>query len=303
MSRHLIMNGVRDPRGFIDFWWRDLGARLSAGMARTQPHVPQSERWIARWLWVCLIVAITLYAAGGYEAGFTRLNAAAAHAPDGLWACLTVLGDERVVFALALLFALRYPRLFWALILAALIAAAYSRGFKALFDTTRPPGILPVEGFNLIGPGHRRAAFPSGHSVTAAVFFGTLLYFSTWNGLRALWLTLAVLVGLSRIAVGVHWPLDVAAGLFGGALAAWIGAHLAARWPGPATARPLHLAVVALGLILALTLPFDDGGYPDAALLLTLLSLLTVGVVAAGYLIGPMLRHRSGSRRSLEDAP
>ncbi|QVL50760.1 MAG: phosphatase PAP2 family protein [Thiocapsa sp.] len=277
---------------FIAFWTQDLRKCLESGAARTPLASTSGAAWLVRWAGVCLIVGLTLYLGVGYDAGFIRINAAAAAYPDWLWQCLTVLGDERVAFALALLFALRYPRVFWALILAALIAAVYSRGFKALFDATRPPGVLAADTFNLIGPGHTRASFPSGHSVTAAVFFGVLIYFARWTALRALFLTLAVLAGLSRVAVGVHWPVDVAAGLFGGALAAWLGAVLAARWSGPATNQWVHVAVVSLAVILAVTLLFDDGGYSAAATPLAILGVLALGVAGVQYLLRPWLSYR-----------
>ncbi|WP_373510627.1 phosphatase PAP2 family protein [Thiocapsa sp.] len=280
----------------IAFWKQDLRKRLETGAARTRLDSPHGASWLLRWAGVCLIVGLTLYLAVGYHAGFIRINAAAAAYPDWLWQCLTVLGDERVPFALALLFALRYPRVLWALVLAAMIAAAYSRGFKELFDSARPPGVLAADAFNLIGPGHTRASFPSGHSVTAAVFFGVLIYFTPRTALRALFLALAVLVGLSRVAVGVHWPVDVAAGLFGGALAAWLGAVLAARWPGPATNPGVHLPVVSLAVIPAVTLLFDDAGYSAAAMPLTILGLVALGVVGIQYLLRPWLGYRRAVR-------
>ncbi|NCA69986.1 MAG: phosphatase PAP2 family protein [Sphingobacteriia bacterium] len=279
-------------RADLDRWQRQLAARLAIGAARTPLTSPSGAVWLSRWAWVCLIVAVTLFLCGGYEAGFTRINGATAAAPDWVWAGLTVLGDERVVLALALIIALRYPRLFWALILAALIAIAYGRGFKVLFDTTRPPGVLPAETFNLIGPGHRRHSFPSGHSVAAGVFFGILIYYAHHPLSRALYLTLAVLAGISRVAVGVHWPLDVAAGLLGGALAALIGAHWAARWPGPATHPRLHLALVGVAVIAAIQLLFDDGGYESAGLALILLGLLALATAIIQYLIRPWLENR-----------
>ncbi|UHD15119.1 phosphatase PAP2 family protein [Thiocapsa bogorovii] len=280
---------------FIAFWKQTLRKQLETGVTRTPPTSSSGAAWLSGWAKVCLIVGLTLYLGVGYDAGFIRINAAAAAYPDWVWQCLTVFGDERVAFALALLFALRYPRVFWALVLAALIAAAYSRGFKALFDTTRPPGMLAAGTFNLIGPSHTRASFPSGHSATAAVFFGVLIYYARWTWLRALFLTLAVLAGVSRIAVGVHWPVDVAAGLFGGALAAWLGAVLAARWPGPATNLQAHVAVVGLAVILAITLLFDDGGYHAAATPLAVLGVLALGIAGTQYLIRPWLGYRRGS--------
>jgi hypothetical protein len=173
---------------------------------------------------------------------------------------------------------------------------------KELVDAVRPPGVLTPGDFHLIGPSHRHASFPSGHTVTAAAFFGTLVYFTRKASLRVLYIGLAVMAGISRVAVGVHWPIDVAAGLCGGALAAWGGAWLAARWSGPATHLGVHLGVVAIASILALTLLVDDGGYADAAFPLALLGLLALAVATSGYLLRPLIQYRT-SRRHAQTQP
>ncbi|AFL72930.1 phosphatase PAP2 family protein [Thiocystis violascens] len=278
--------------GLLAFLRRDWHERLLAGTARTPLESPDGARWLARWALVCMIVAATLVLACGYHAGFVRLNAWAAGYPDWIWQCLTVLGDERVPFALSLLFSLRYPRVFWTLVVSAVIAILYSRGLKELVDSARPPGVLAADAFHLIGPGHRHHSFPSGHSVTAGVFFGVLIYHARLIEWRLLFLLLAILAGLSRVAVGVHWPVDVAAGLMGGALAAWLGARLAARWSGPATDVSVHLAIVTLAAVLAIGLLYDDGGYPEAALMLQALGAGALLSALLQYLVLPVLRWR-----------
>lgn len=287
----------------ITFWRRDLAERLVAGADRTSFDPSGGALWLSRWAWVAFIVALTLYASGGYEAGFLRINAAASAYPAWMWEWLTVLGDARVPFALALLITLRYPRLFWALIIAALVAAAYSRGLKELLDTTRPPGVLAADSFNLIGPSHRRASFPSGHTVTAGVFFGVLIYYTPRVTLRTLLTVLAVLAGLSRVAVGVHWPIDVAAGLLGAALAAWAGVRLAERWPKPANDLRVHLVLVTLGSILVMSLLFDDAGYHLAATPMAILGAASLGVVLVQYVIRPVLRYRRRQGVAATTAP
>ncbi len=63
-------------------------------------------------------------------------------------------------------------------------------------------------------------SFPSGHSVTSIVFYGLMLYLIQKHckneKLKTVlsWICgiLAVVIGPSRIYVGVHWPTDVLAG-------------------------------------------------------------------------------------------
>jgi hypothetical protein len=185
---------------------------------------------------------------------------------------------------------------FWTLICAALVATLYSRGLKPLVDAARPPALLAEDGFNLIGPGHRDESFPSGHSVTAGVFFGVLLVYGRRLSWRLLLLLLAVMAGLSRTAVGVHWPVDVAFGLGGGWLSAWVGLRLAARSPWGIYDGSVHLAFVTLAGIVSVGLWFDDGGYTVAALPLRLLAVAALGTTVIGYLLLPLWRIRQRSQ-------
>ncbi|WP_413377546.1 undecaprenyl-diphosphatase [Alkalihalobacillus sp. 1P02AB] len=54
-------------------------------------------------------------------------------------------------------------------------------------------------------------SFPSDHTI---LFFAFCVAFWLFNKKNVLWLILALLVGVSRIAVGVHYPFDIIVGAF-----------------------------------------------------------------------------------------
>lgn len=269
---------------------RSLHALLSAGAARDPEIAKGGAFWLIGWALVCAICGAALAWSDGYHSGFLTLNALFVSAPGDVWQWLTVLGDERVVLALALLFSSRHPRVFWTLICAALVAIAYARGLKPLVDAARPPAALSPETFRLIGDAHRSQSFPSGHSVTAAVFFGVLAYYAQRLRWRLLFILAGTVAGLSRVAVGVHWPVDVMAGLAGGALAALAGVWLARRSRWGVYDEGVHLAFVVLAMFAAVGLLVDDGGYPAAALPLQVLAVTAWLVALANYLVLPVVR-------------
>lgn len=133
---------------------------------------------------------------------------------------VTFLGDTRWFILLCLvILILARPRWQGGLfILNALLAGGANQGLKWLFERARPGEnpLITVGGFS----------FPSGHSMAAMAIYGMLIYavwHTSWSRRRKGVCTVALsalilLIGLSRIYLGVHFASDVLAG-FGAGLA------------------------------------------------------------------------------------
>lgn len=141
---------------------------------------------------------------------------------------------------------------------------------------------------------------PSGHAASALLFWGLLLRWcwpaNPWRG-ASLALLLAVLTGLARVWLGVHFLSDVAAGLLLGALMLTIHSGLsgmAARpwiWGGLSLICTLAawwsqssalagLAMFSLGLTLGMRLPLPrERQKPWYTLAITLLGGLPLGAL------------------------
>jgi hypothetical protein len=92
-----------------------------------------------------------------------------------------------------------------------------SGGLKALAGRERPPVAEPDVTALVALPGD--AGLPSGHAATAFAAAGVVAL--AHPRLRIPVLALAALVGLSRLYLGVHYPLDVLAGAALGLAIAW----------------------------------------------------------------------------------
>lgn len=84
--------------------------------------------------------------------------------------------------------------------------------FKAIFGRTRPVDYFLVEQGGL--------SYPSGHSMVTMTFYMTLAYIATKNinnkkkkrDIHLFAYTMIVVMGVSRLYLGVHWPTDVIGG-------------------------------------------------------------------------------------------
>lgn len=198
------------------------------------------------------------------QALFLLINGLAARLPETFWQWVTVSGDTLLAFAVLLPLARRRPDLSLAVLITVLLATLLVHGVKPWAAQPRPPAVLAPDLIHIIGKDLRSGSFPSGHSATAFALAGLLgAYLAPGWGRRAL-LLCAALVGLSRMAVGVHWPLDVLVGASFGWLAAMAGLAVARRWPGLAN-RGVHLFTLGLLLLGAAWIFIDfHSGYPDA---------------------------------------
>ena len=128
---------------------------------------------------------------------------------------LTHLSDTVTIVAFCLLLLLLPNRKTYGLpvSLACLAGVAIYKPMKHLVLRARPD-----VSFHLVTQGGY--SFPSGHSVTSVIFYGLLLYLiqkhcqdpKLKTALSWICGILAVIIGPSRIFVGVHWPTDVLAG-------------------------------------------------------------------------------------------
>ena len=110
-----------------------------------------------------------------------------------------------------------------ALVLSVAVSGLLVTVMKVAVNRPRPPEYFGSKGVEVHAPlgSPSDRSFPSGHTQTA---FGAAAYLAcVYPFLAPVFLVLAVLVGLSRIALGVHFPLDVLAGAIIGSAFSVIG--------------------------------------------------------------------------------
>jgi undecaprenyl-diphosphatase len=159
---------------------------------------------------------------------------------DAIIAAITHAGGRPVValaIAVTAAFAARrrYWRAVWVLIATGLAAWLLNALLKLLFARERPA-------LQTLIPLPESYSFPSGHAMSALAVYGAIAVVVIALAPRARAAVLAVTVllvlaiGLSRLYLGVHWPLDVLAG-FAAAVPLLVAAVLLLRAPPERIAR------------------------------------------------------------------
>jgi membrane-associated phospholipid phosphatase len=194
-------------------------------------RAPLRPAWV--WLPPCVALAalVLILASGSNRPLFLLLNRAGHRLGETVWLHLTLLGDGAIALALVLPCIRRLPRCFWAALAAAVIAALWTQVTKQFVDVPRPLSVFGAGNFFHAGPAYRQVSFPSGHAAAAFAIAGVGVMGAARGTVpRLLLLVLASLVSVSRIVVGVHWPIDVLWGMLGGWIGAWTGLAMYGRW-------------------------------------------------------------------------
>lgn len=162
---------------------------------------------------------------------------------------ITYLGSSAFLWPVILLWYWLFdPRLARRLGLVLGLSVVVNQLLKTAVGSSRPYDLeegLASEMARRTGMGH---GFPSGHTQNAATFWPSLALCFHRRWLWGLAAFMIAAVGLSRLALGVHMPVDVIGGAAIGLVIAWVGSRMPARPEAPRSAwAPLPL-VAGLGI-------------------------------------------------------
>ena len=238
-----------------------------------------------RWAWT-FVVAAAAFVASALTVSLTGVptwerslyETVIVSVPSGsAWRRLTRLGAAGVLLPLAVFLVVLLPRQFlrrWWMWIVVMVTVTTLEGLgKFGIGRPRPEGM--------------RLGFPSGHTAAAAAFYLMAGYFfegvaGRWarRALYGLAIVIILLVGLSRMMLRVHWPLDVFGGAALGvavfALAAWWHERYPLENIVPAAVPPpwrvwiyrwQHVLPFALVIVPFLASPLDVAGTPFALVL------------------------------------
>ncbi len=190
------------------------------------------------WAWWCVppalfVVTAPLWLHWWEPQQFLAINGFCAVLPALVWTGLSLLGNGWGILGLTAPLLVASPRLLWGWLCAAPFAIAFARTGKFFIESPRPAAVVDNTHMRVIGEYLHNVSMPSGHTLTAfAVATGIFLALPAQRRWRHSWLlVLALGTGLSRIAVGAHWPGDVAVGMAMGLLSGMLGHLLLQRVP------------------------------------------------------------------------
>ena len=169
---------------------------------------------------------------------FQTLNHLFSFVEAQVWINITMLGDTLVLLCLMSPLLAYRPQWVYGLIAAIPLGGLLSSVLKKMFNAPRPGDLLASSDYHALSDVLTGHSFPSGHSITAFAMASVVLAClrneeknAAHIWIKAMVLSVALLIGCSRVALGVHWPIDVLAGACVGWIAGLSGYMLTHSFP------------------------------------------------------------------------
>lgn len=183
---------------------------------------------------------------GSNQSLFLWINHQSQLFPALFWANVTMISDAATGFALMTLALKKHSKLvFWA-ICGGVACAVFVRILKVGASAPRPAGILSTDDFLVIGRALKSNAFPSGHTATAFFLAAIISGLNKSRYLLIGCLFAATMMAISRLAVGVHWPIDVTVGAMIGWTLGILTVNFAANAPSASKKQKYFAMTVCL---------------------------------------------------------
>lgn len=226
----------------------------------------------------CAIAALLVWSGGHDQTVFATLQSLTRPVADIVWAFVTDQAGLLSLAAWATVLLLWRADIATAILFSCPAGLVFVRGLKHLVSADRPQQLLAPDAIHVVGRELSSLSFPSGHTAAAFAAASACLYMLT-NRLRRRVavpvLIAAAAVGVSRIAVGAHWPVDVLAGAAIGWLVGLSGVLAARHWPlWQSRSGMLSLAMIGVGAGAARLL--WDSGYASVSVFAQMLGAIAV---------------------------
>jgi membrane-associated phospholipid phosphatase len=144
---------------------------------------------------------------------------------DKFFELITILGEESIyIIFLGIIFWCFDKKFGYKLAFIFLFSSVANCAVKNIFKAPRPIGIEGTRSLRVeTATGY---SFPSGHTQATAVFWTSIIMKYRKTVLYVIGTFTVMLVGISRMYLGVHWPKDVAIGIVFGIVCSVIGSML-----------------------------------------------------------------------------
>ena len=170
---------------------------------------------------------------------------------DFLMEAITMLGEQMVVIVILMILYFAYDKKVGKKIAYAMFSSVLINGVvKGLVQRIRPFKLDPTLDSIRIetATGY---SFPSGHTQNTTTMFVSLPYHFKKKSLWIAGITISILVGFSRLALGVHYPTDVLVGFALGLGAAILFSYLYDKF-----SKTNRSEIILFGITLLIMTPF-----------------------------------------------